>query len=70
MKLQALVRGHLVRKRATATLRCMQALITLQAKAREQRIRTIGDSTPKSTYPRTPIHYNVMDLTPDLKIES
>ncbi|CAN7072429.1 unnamed protein product [Brassica oleracea var. botrytis] len=56
VKLQALVRGHLVRKRATATLRCMQALITLQAKAREQRIRTIGDSTPKSTNPRTPIH--------------
>ncbi|KAJ0232726.1 IQ-domain 19 [Hirschfeldia incana] len=56
VKLQALVRGHLVRKQATATLRCMQALITLQAKAREQSIRMIGDSTPKSTYPRTPIH--------------
>ncbi|WZY70218.1 hypothetical protein YC2023_002458 [Brassica napus] len=63
VKLQALVRGHLVRKQATATLRCMQALITLQAKAREQRIRMIGNSTPKSTNQRTPIHYNVMDLT-------
>ncbi|KAF8100648.1 hypothetical protein N665_0219s0023 [Sinapis alba] len=70
VKLQALVRGHLVRKQATATLRCMQALITLQTKAREQRIRMIGNSTPKSTNPRTPIHkirinniYNVMDLT-------
>ncbi|KAG2239225.1 hypothetical protein Bca52824_090085 [Brassica carinata] len=56
VKLQALVRGYLVRKQATATLRCMQALITLQAKAREQRIRMIGNSTPKSTNPRTPIH--------------
>ncbi|KFK43744.1 hypothetical protein AALP_AA1G167200 [Arabis alpina] len=56
VKLQALVRGHLVRKQATATLRCMQALITLQAKAREQRIRMIGDSTPKTTNPRTSIH--------------
>ncbi|KAJ4912282.1 IQ-domain 19 [Raphanus sativus] len=56
VKLQALVRGYLVRKQATATLRCMQALLTLQAKAREQRIRMIGDSTPKSTNPRTPIH--------------
>ncbi|CAI0465801.1 unnamed protein product [Linum tenue] len=40
VKLQALVRGHLVRKQATATLRCMQALVTLQAKALAQRIRT------------------------------
>ncbi|KAF3783343.1 IQ-DOMAIN 31 protein [Nymphaea thermarum] len=39
VKLQALVRGHLVRKQATATLRCMQALVTVQARARAQRIR-------------------------------
>ncbi|EPS67207.1 hypothetical protein M569_07568 [Genlisea aurea] len=39
VKLQALVRGHLVRKQATATLRCMQALITVQARARAQRLR-------------------------------
>ena len=70
MKLQALVRGHLVRKQATATLRCMQALITLQAKAREQRIRMIGDSPTNTTNLRTSIHktrihniYHVMDLT-------
>ncbi|CAN1808101.1 Protein IQ-DOMAIN 19, partial [Linum perenne] len=46
VKIQALVRGHLVRKQATATLRCMQALVTLQAKARAQRIRTAEDGRP------------------------
>ncbi|XP_021716934.1 protein IQ-DOMAIN 14-like [Chenopodium quinoa] len=45
VKLQALVRGHLVRKQATATLRCMQALITAQARARAQRIRSGEDGT-------------------------
>lgn len=39
VKLQALVRGHLVRKQATTTLRCMQVLVTVQARARAQRIR-------------------------------
>ena len=39
MKLQALVRGHLVRKQAKATLRCMQALVTAQVRARAQRIQ-------------------------------
>ncbi|KAL8171144.1 hypothetical protein V2J09_022948 [Rumex salicifolius] len=40
VKIQALVRGHLVRKQATATLRCMQALVTAQARARAHRIRS------------------------------
>lgn len=74
VKLQALVRGHLVRKQATATLRCMQALITLQTKAREQRIRMIGDSTnPRTSIHKTRINnfYHVMDLqNPDLKIQT
>ncbi|XWS08925.1 hypothetical protein CRYUN_Cryun40dG0042300 [Craigia yunnanensis] len=48
VKLQALVRGHLVRKQATATLRCMQALVTAQARARAQRIRMVEDSKPAS----------------------
>lgn len=46
MKLQALIRGHLVRKQAKATLRCMQALVTAQARARAQRIRMVSEGKP------------------------
>ena len=46
VKLQAMVRGHLVRQRATETLRCMQALVTAQARARTQRIKMAEDSKP------------------------
>lgn len=58
VKLQALVRGHLVRKQATATLRCMQALVTVQARARAQRIRMTEEvqTTPQrqSVHQRSP----------------
>lgn len=45
VKLQALVRGHLVRKQAATTLRCMQALVNVQARARAQRLRMAADET-------------------------
>ncbi|XP_057471113.1 protein IQ-DOMAIN 19-like [Actinidia eriantha] len=44
VKLQAQVRGHLVRKRATATFRCMQALVTAQARARAHRTMIAKES--------------------------
>ncbi|XP_027364393.1 protein IQ-DOMAIN 14-like [Abrus precatorius] len=43
VKLQALVRGHLVRKQARETLRCMQALVIAQARARAQRSRVASE---------------------------
>ncbi|KAJ0982467.1 hypothetical protein J5N97_010741 [Dioscorea zingiberensis] len=54
VKLQALVRGHLVRKQASATLRCMQALITAQARARAHRIRMLEEG--QTNLPRQSIH--------------
>lgn len=51
VKLQALVRGHLVRKQATATLRFMQALVTVQARARAQRILAVEDANPAGQRP-------------------
>ncbi|XP_019432516.1 PREDICTED: uncharacterized protein LOC109339515 isoform X2 [Lupinus angustifolius] len=46
VKLQALVRGHLVRKQATETLRCMQALVIAQTRARAQRAGMVSEGKP------------------------
>uniref|UniRef100_A0A0D9VPU8 DUF4005 domain-containing protein n=2 Tax=Leersia perrieri TaxID=77586 RepID=A0A0D9VPU8_9ORYZ len=59
VKLQALVRGQLVRKQATATLRCMQALLTAQSqlRAQAQRMRVVEHHhrrTPPRPRPPSP----------------
>lgn len=62
VKLQALVRGHLVRKQATATLRCMQALVTAQARALAQRVRVVDDTKPPINHrPSTAHRKSVQD---------
>ncbi|XP_031495227.1 protein IQ-DOMAIN 32-like [Nymphaea colorata] len=40
IKLQAAVRGHLVRRQAVGTLRCVQAIIKMQALVRARRVRS------------------------------
>ncbi|GAB2219713.1 hypothetical protein Droror1_Dr00007350 [Drosera rotundifolia] len=49
VKLQALVRGYLVRKQAAATLNGMQALIRAQASVRAKRVQGIGIAENHST---------------------
>ncbi|CAL5325805.1 unnamed protein product [Camellia sinensis] len=39
IRLQALIRGHLVRRQAVATLRCMQAIVNFQALVRGRQVR-------------------------------
>ncbi|XP_045796485.1 protein IQ-DOMAIN 19-like [Trifolium pratense] len=46
VKLQALVRGHLVRKQTTATLRGMHALMSIQVRARIKRIKMAEEVIP------------------------
>ncbi|GAB2271870.1 hypothetical protein Dimus_006698 [Dionaea muscipula] len=50
VKLQALVRGHNVRKQAKMTLRCMQALVRVQAQVLDQRLKLSNDSTGRSLF--------------------
>lgn len=43
VKLQALIRGQNVRKQANMTMRCMQSLLRVQARVRDQRARLSHD---------------------------
>ncbi|KAG8477530.1 hypothetical protein CXB51_030765 [Gossypium anomalum] len=53
VKLQALVRGHNVRKQAKMTLKCMQALVRVQARVLDQRVRLSHDGSRKSAFSDT-----------------
>jgi hypothetical protein len=51
VKLQALVRGHLVRKQTTATLRGMHALMSIQVRARIKKIKMAEEVIPLEISP-------------------
>ncbi|XP_051140449.1 protein IQ-DOMAIN 31-like [Andrographis paniculata] len=51
IRLQALIRGHLVRRQAASTLRCMQAIVKLQALARGQKVNVGVYSFSRSRKP-------------------
>lgn len=48
MRLQALVRGHNVRKQAQMTMRCMQALVRVQARVRARRVQLSHECLEKA----------------------
>ncbi|KAL3840242.1 hypothetical protein ACJIZ3_024833 [Penstemon smallii] len=45
IKLQAVVRGHLVRRHAVGTLRCVQAIVKMQALVRARRARILAEGS-------------------------
>ncbi|KVI09147.1 hypothetical protein Ccrd_012498, partial [Cynara cardunculus var. scolymus] len=50
IRLQALVRGHLVRRQAVATLSCMRAIVEFQALVRGRRVRLSGNGQVQQKY--------------------
>lgn len=53
IRLQALARGHLVRRQAVATLTCMRAIVEFQALVRGQIVR-LSRNGPQIIHDRTP----------------
>ncbi|KAL3645505.1 Protein of unknown function (DUF4005) [Castilleja foliolosa] len=53
VKLQALIRGQNVRKQATLTMKCMQTLLRVQARMRDQRARLSHDAGRRSMFAET-----------------
>ncbi|KAL6543974.1 Protein of unknown function (DUF4005) [Orobanche gracilis] len=50
VKLQALIRGQNVRKQAMLTMKCMQTLLRVQARTRNQRVRLSHDGGRRSMF--------------------
>lgn len=57
VKLQALVKGHLVRKQTSAIMRRMHAMMAIQVRARVQRIQMAEEAHP-AVKRQPPIHRN------------
>ncbi|KAL9254018.1 IQ-DOMAIN 5-like protein [Drosera capensis] len=58
VRLQALVRGHAVRKQAAITLRCMQALVRVQARVRARRVRLALEGQTEQQKPQQQLLYD------------
>ncbi|XP_057460233.1 protein IQ-DOMAIN 31-like isoform X1 [Actinidia eriantha] len=67
IRLQALVRGHLVRRQAVSTLRCMLGIVKLQALARGRNVRCsdIGLQAQKKCIFVTPLQSKLADSAGD-----
>uniref|UniRef100_A0A803LQQ3 DUF4005 domain-containing protein n=1 Tax=Chenopodium quinoa TaxID=63459 RepID=A0A803LQQ3_CHEQI len=63
VKLQALVRGHIMRRKTTETMRCMQAMLRAQARARS--VRAYIPESPFSSTKSCPILLHPGPPTPD-----